>query len=316
MQHIHRQKTRAKRSSDAIFPSTSTTISSSSPLDLDDQSALVQSGAALAATCLLRSYEILDEDVDPNRHLLGAYSLASLKRMSLGPTNQLLTSGFWNYLREDITFSLYETCPLKMSLEWVEPQSLQCGQSYLNSISLILGQIINSTFENAVSDRTWLTLLEKTSEWVRNIPSSLRPFSSDEDTLSQGQIPSVWFLRPFQASAIHYYLVSLCVLAALGPAERLQSLPRSNNALDSPEPSRAEILEEYALKICGIAFTTRITPVLVNAFGPISYCAKFIRSEAAQQEVIRNLTASKKAAGWPVERLIGSLQAAWAELVT
>lgn len=36
--------------------------------------------------------------------------------------------------------------------------------------------------------------------------------------------------------------------------------------------SKGDLLEAYALEICGIAFTTNIPSVLVNSFGPIAYC--------------------------------------------
>lgn len=102
--------------------------------------------------------------------------------------------------------------------------------------------------------------------------------------------------------------------------------------------SKEDLLEAYALEICGIAFTTNIPSVLVNSFGPIAYCkssltpnysfpaspiisiltmqiflgGKFIRSEATRQEVIRRLSACKRSVGWPVERLMSSLKDTWA----
>jgi len=36
--------------------------------------------------------------------------------------------------------------------------------------------------------------------------------------------------------------------------------------------TKEDILEHIGLEICGIAFTSNEPAVLVNAFGPISYC--------------------------------------------
>jgi len=36
--------------------------------------------------------------------------------------------------------------------------------------------------------------------------------------------------------------------------------------------SKEQLLENFALEICGIAFTAKVPSVLVNAFGPIAFC--------------------------------------------
>jgi hypothetical protein len=73
---------------------------------------------------------------------------------------------------------------------------------------------------------------------------------------------------------MHYYLVTLTILGLhLPDAQRLDRLkavdafPR-DNAL----PTRQQFLHNIALDICGIAFSSKIPTVLVNAFGPMAYC--------------------------------------------
>ncbi|KAI9155618.1 Kanamycin B dioxygenase [Paramyrothecium foliicola] len=111
-------------------------------ISLEEGDQPVQRGVALAATCLLRSYEILGGkqfklpkivlmfngfvagEVDPNLHLRGAYSMAATPSMLSETAGEgLLEVGFWNYLREDITFSLHEVCPLKIRLDSALPKS-------------------------------------------------------------------------------------------------------------------------------------------------------------------------------------------------
>ncbi|KAH7241109.1 uncharacterized protein BKA55DRAFT_517960 [Fusarium redolens] len=261
-------------------------------LDAGDE--LISRGVALAATCLLRSYEILDGDVDPNMHLRGAYSMASLHDVLSGiPQAGLLGAGFWNYLREDITFSLFEECPLKMNLEST-PLIIQhsSDQDYLNSITLILGKIINMSFKQDTDGLQWDYVKEDLKCWRNSCPRHTKPYSR------------------LQAAILHYYLVAMTIVCIYTSPKSLEDL----GGLHLPEleaHSKEQFLENFALEICGIAFTAKVPSVLVNAFGPIAFCARFIKAEASQQELIRQLLACKSTIGWPVERLIGDLKASW-----
>ena len=72
------------------------------------------------------------------------------------------------------------------------------------------------------------------------------------------------------ASTMHYYLVSLFILVETldDEVEDLAHLDPFGRTVDS----KAAYLELLALDIAGVAFTSRTPPVVVNAFGPISYC--------------------------------------------
>ncbi|KAM5523416.1 TPR domain-containing protein [Fusarium oxysporum f. sp. phaseoli] len=280
-------------------------------LDADDE--LISRGVALAATCLLRSYEILDGDVDPNMHLRGAYSMASLHDVLSGiPQAGLLGAGFWNYLREDITFSLFEECPLKMNLEST-PLMIQhtSDQDYLNSITLILGKIINMSFKQDTDGRQWDYIKEDLKSWRNSCPRHMKPYSRLQGEITTSHLfPAIWFLQPCHAAILHYYLVAMTIVCIYTSPKSLEDL----GGLDLPElesQSKEQFLENFALEICGVAFTAKVPSVLVNAFGPIAFCARFIKAEASQQELIRQLLACKSTIGWPVERLIGDLKTSW-----
>ncbi|KAK7213752.1 hypothetical protein V2G26_020930 [Clonostachys chloroleuca] len=275
----------------------------------------VFTGKALAAICLLRSYEILDGDTDPNVHLRGAYSMVSHQNALNLRTRSLLTAGFWNYLREDITFSLFEQCPLKMDLD---PLTLiashETDPDYLNSISLILGKIINIAFQRPLTEEEWEAAFSMTHEWIKARPDRLGPFSRRPAIVgTPSPLPSLYFLHESHGSTMHYYLVTLTILALhLPDGQRLDRLkaidafPRDNAPL-----SKQQFVHNIALDICGIAFSSKIPTVLVNAFGPMAYCARLINDEPARQELKRQLLACKKTIGWPVERLVGDLELAW-----
>ncbi|CAM1505128.1 Fc.00g107650.m01.CDS01 [Cosmosporella sp. VM-42] len=72
------------------------------------------------------------------------------------------------------------------------------------------------------------------------------------------------------AAAIQYYLVALTILCIYATPEQVQDFSKLD-MLGREINSTEELLEAFALDICGIAFTTKIPSVLVNAFGPIAY---------------------------------------------
>ncbi|KAJ4011345.1 hypothetical protein NW752_007118 [Fusarium irregulare] len=157
---------------------------------------LITRGVALAATCLLRSYEILDSDVDPNMHLRGAYSMASVHDVLSGNLRAgLFGAGFWNYLREDITFSLFENCPLKMNLDST-PLSTQheSDEDYLNSVTLILGKSINIMYSQDADVLRWEHITESLKEWRNACRVHMKPFS--RESTSSHLFPLIWFLQP------------------------------------------------------------------------------------------------------------------------
>jgi hypothetical protein len=169
-------------------------------IKLTDGDELITRGVALAATCLLRSYEILDGDVDPNMHLRGAYSMASLHGVLSGTLQAgLLGAGFWNYLREDITFSLFEECPLKMNLDSTPLVSHHdSDQDYMNSITLILGKIINRAFDHDSDEIQLDSAIESLKAWRNTCPDHMKPFSRvQSETNTSHLFPAVWFLQPY-----------------------------------------------------------------------------------------------------------------------
>lgn len=116
----------------------------------------------------------------------------------------LLASGFWNYLREDITFSLFENCPLKMDLTSIPPVSkYDSDQDYLNSITLILGKIINAAFRHSLAVQEWDTAFEMVRQWSSACPKRLGPFSKRPGGPGTDEgFPQMWFLQPCHGTDI------------------------------------------------------------------------------------------------------------------
>ena len=119
-------------------------------------------------------------------------------------TNPLLESGFWNYLREDITFSLFEQCPLKIDLETVQPiLEYRSDHDYLNAITLILGRIINATFREIIESQ-WIDSFNALRGWFEGCPKRLQPFSRHQEaTRPDLSFPETWFLQPCHGKFLH-----------------------------------------------------------------------------------------------------------------
>ncbi|OIW27789.1 hypothetical protein CONLIGDRAFT_682805 [Coniochaeta ligniaria NRRL 30616] len=316
-------------------------------INLQESDRRLEGGVALAATCLLRSYEILDtaqDAADPNRHLRGAYSLATFpfqSHESSIPTTLLsrglFAAGFWNYLREDITFSLFRRCALKIDLGFLispvgsvlapSEDTLSEDEDYLNAISLILGRIINAAFVHSgggrsnggMKDDTWTVLLDMVKSWRAELPRHFQPFSSAK-VASISALPSVRVLQNCHAASHHYCLTSLMILVQQGESspEKAQKLRSLLHVMGSDAPDlemeAEDLLEHLALQICGIAFAANAPAVLVNAFGPMSYASRWIRNSAAREELAKVLLACKKNTGWPGERLVTDMRSSWMPL--
>ncbi len=111
-----------------------------------------------------------------------------------------MAAGFWNYLREDITFSLFTERPLKIDLDTVPPLSgtMKSDQCYLNDISMILGRVVNATFGTVVTEQRWMDLFNQVQDWRANLPKHINPFSRATDFGSTPiRLPSVWTLRDY-----------------------------------------------------------------------------------------------------------------------
>ncbi|TEA13803.1 hypothetical protein C8034_v004168 [Colletotrichum sidae] len=230
-------------------------------------------GFVLASVCLLRSYELLSEEVDPNRHLRGAYSLAAYRNpVTDHQASGFRAAGFWNYLREDITFSLFQRCPLKMDLEQVPPPTRHdTDQGYLNTVSLILGRVINACFAGPVTTEEWRLLLGMLRDWMSHLPARFLPYSREDRGLSLA-LPSVWMLQDCHAAALHYQLVSLTLLCLHSPSDCASEMRAFIDGSMEQNATKENVLENLALEICGAAFTSNNPSVIINAFGPMAFC--------------------------------------------
>ncbi len=229
-------------------------------------------GTALASTCLLRSYELLAEDVDPNRHLFGASTLVPpLPDLS---DHSLLAAGFWNYLREDISYSLFSDCPLKVHMDQVCLLE-RLDDEYANNISLLLGRTVNVFFGNQTDD-----VLPEIHAWRKRFIRE--PFSRVEGEI----FPIIKMAKDCQVAAMHYYYVSRCMLE-----------------IDDRPALAAEII--------GLSMSAESAPVIINAYGPMCYSGQYLTSGEQRQSLIAYLQSTERKTQWSVGFIISKLKAKW-----
>jgi hypothetical protein len=242
-------------------------------LALSAEDSEVRNGTALASTCLLRSYEILAEDEDPNRHLFGASTL--LPPIPALTDHSLLAGCFWNYLREDITYSLIHECPLKVHVDRaVESLKPNHPDEYANCMTLLLGRAVNVAFGGQNDD----VLPELMSLW-RERPV---PFSR----IDERPFPSIRMTRDAHAFAIQYHHVARCLL----------------------RPEERPLL---AADICGLAISSDSAAIVVNSYGPICFTAKWLSTTEEQQTLVDFLRSSERRTGWSVSLIITKLRQTW-----
>ncbi|KAH0839275.1 C6 transcription factor [Fonsecaea pedrosoi] len=171
-------------------------------IGLTETAPAIKDGTALATTCLLRSFEILAEEEDPNRHLFGAFSLIPSLSCSL-PEEPLLRAGLWNYLREDITFSLINRCPLKIEVGAIDIE-LHRDDNYANQITILLARVINAVF--AGGSDLLVGLQSAVSAWNSSIP--FKPYHESH----QGVFPKIQMFEDCHVAARQYWHVAQILL--------------------------------------------------------------------------------------------------------
>ncbi|KAI1616484.1 hypothetical protein EDD36DRAFT_415380 [Exophiala viscosa] len=256
-------------------------------------------GAIWLATCLLRSYEIINGGTQIQSHLLGAYSYATSEAIDFSEPGMLQT-GAWNYLREEITVGLIQRRGVRMGQ--IFDGHLQRGPHKIHpsdSITYLLAQIINFCFpdpslQTSLQDRhtLWRSIHADFMAWKADLPSTFEPFSL---AAKPGDpFPSLWMLRPWHVAEIMLALYDPCPTGGhLGPRS-------------------FRFAEEQALDICGLAWTNEDDSARVNAFGPLAFCGRYLSLQHHQKELEEYLLQSSRATGWPVNDIVKDLQVHWA----
>ena len=265
-------------------------------IHLKQQDIEADDGVTLAAVCLLRSYEILGEDFDPNRHLSGAFALAVNRSHSLREIS-LARAGFFNFMREDITFSLINRCPLKLDMMDIAVADARCDEDQLNVATLYLAKAINHAFETENTPDSAPSSHEGYDGWQGSLPARFAPYFETQFSQHHNIFPTIRMLRSCHVAVNQYCLVLNSVLRSINP------VAEGNEAM----------LHQNAVRLCGLAFTSDSAAVIVNSFGPISFSCRYLRGKPLQTELIRRLHGCRKETGWPVQRIIDDLERCWSE---
>ncbi|KAJ4984949.1 hypothetical protein SVAN01_09555 [Stagonosporopsis vannaccii] len=261
----------------------------------------------LAATCLLRSYELINGSLDMESHLLGAYSYATSGPIDFSQ-NGILQVGAWNYLREEITVALIRRRGVRMDQIFDDyMRNYPEGIHPSDTISYVLAKIINFCFANTAQqlsprDRTvhWKSLQSELAKWNADLPASFAPFS--HASKEGNPFPSIWMLQPYHVAAQQYLAISEMLLVLYDPYPEGGHL--SIRSLD--------FAQERTMQVCGLAWTNTDEAARVNAFGPMAFCGRYLRSQKHRETLETLLSECSLATGWPVDDIVSSLREVWA----
>ena len=265
-------------------------------IELKLENTEAEDGITLAAVCLLRSYEILGEEFDPNRHLSGAFALTINRSHSLREIS-LARAGFFNFMREDITFSLINRCPLKLDMKDIAVPHASRDEDQLNVATLYLAKVINHLFTAGNAADSVPPSHESYGEWQSSLPTRFTPYFEPAFSHHHKILPTIRMLRDCHVAVLQYCLVLDSVLKSINPAT---------------EENEAK-LHQNAVRLCGLAFTPDSPAVMVNSFGPISFSCRYLRGKPLRMELTRRLHGCRKETGWPVQRIIDDLERCWTE---
>jgi hypothetical protein len=133
------------------------------------------------------------ENVTCQYHLQGSYSLLASHPIEI--ESGLLSAGFWNYLREDITVALIEKRSLMIQLpDGPLPTRTECDDDLANRITYLLGRVINRCLlRDAVplGQSEWNSLRDQVQDWRASLSSSFGPILTPH-LLPNSSLPSMW----------------------------------------------------------------------------------------------------------------------------
>ncbi|KAB8235846.1 uncharacterized protein BDW43DRAFT_318213 [Aspergillus alliaceus] len=261
-------------------------------------------GETLAAICLLRSYEIISQNVSCQNHLQGSYSL--LASRPAGLETGLLGSGFWNYLREDITVALIEKRSLMIDLSQEHFPSTVGGEDGLaNKVTYLLGKVINRCLDRdalPLERQEWESLKDELDTWRASLPASFQPINT-AGLYGKSEFSCQWTVSGWHASSLQYYHTALATLIIAEPVHTALNARQQIDRINDFERA----LDYHAIQVSSLAISSHSAPVWVNSFGPISFCGPWLKSPAMVRELIEKTNEWGNKTGWPVVNIVESL---------
>ncbi|KAE8373042.1 hypothetical protein BDV26DRAFT_285451 [Aspergillus bertholletiae] len=263
-----------------------------------------RTGETLAAICLLRSYEIISQNISCQNHLQGSYSL--LASQPAGLETGLLSAGFWNYLREDITVALIEKRSLMIELSRGQlPRTVEGEDDLANRITYLLGKVINRCLDqdgSPLEQHEWHSLNDELDTWRASLPTSFEPICTPE-MYGQSHFPCLWTVSGWHASSLQYYHTALAILSVAEPMPVAVNAIQQINRINDFEKK----LDHHAVQVSALAIFSNSAPVWVNSFGPISFCGPWMRDSQKVNELIQETQKWGSKTGWPVTSIVESL---------
>ncbi|RFU32106.1 hypothetical protein B7463_g4227, partial [Scytalidium lignicola] len=232
----------------------------------------------LAATYLLRSYEILTGDSrKEQKHLLGAYLFSTREPIDMNKSG-LAQAGAWNYLGEEITVALECQRPTRIGIDF----DFDATEHYTDK---------NHSLQQR--QKEWQSLRKQLAIWKEHLPTSFELYSTAAKL--DNPFPSLWLLQPWHVAGQQYCAITEILLAIYDPFS----------------PVDQEFVLNQTLKVCGLAYTNDSIAARVNTFGPLAFCGRYLTSSLHREGLKSMLREFAKPTAWPVHCIINDLEEYW-----
>ena len=272
----------------------------------------VRDGKLLAATVILRMYEMLESSSeDLERHLLGSSSLISLESYNES-WDSLRKAAFWIFLRQDILWAeKNRRCTIinldKSFVGGIPLFSDATDDTWANRIYYLLAKVINLCYgQDSISPIEWHMTLHNLENWRRRLPSSFEPyFYLDPDSDESNPFPAIWLLCDWHVCAIQSFHMAKLLLYLHSPG-----FPKGIHGLIQMRKFDEEILYN-ARMVCGISVTNKCESALISSTQQLTIAGSCLVSTEQKLMVTKVLEDIESRTSWPVAACIESLHREW-----
>ncbi|KAH8422529.1 uncharacterized protein LDX57_000283 [Aspergillus melleus] len=187
------------------------------------------------------------------------------------------------------------------------PQLGREDSDFANKVTCQLAKVINRCLQHdapAMEREEWEELSKETETYVGGFLSE--PINS-AGLNSESYFPALWTPCDWDTSSWQYWHTAMIILCLAEPR------PSEGSALKQIQRTQSfqNTLDYHATYICALAINSSSTPVWINSFGPISFCARWLRERKKALELIDAVRNWGNRTGWPVGEVLDCIQAPW-----
>ncbi|KAF9885682.1 hypothetical protein FE257_012664 [Aspergillus nanangensis] len=282
----------------------------------------VQDENLLAATVLLRYYEVLDTPAggeDEERFLRTFQSFTTSQASENPHKNSFSYAAFEMALRLEIVSGFMKQRPVGLSFNiFAAQRSMDEADDIVWTHRLILhcADVLEFCFGDG--DATgkaraarWAELKGFEDLWEYHMPLSFVSIKEQQPDPANGQFfPLIWYISDYQVLGMQYLDLARILLTVYDP-----SIPRIGPGSILAARQTATNVRTIVLRILGNAASNQdMIPAQIIAHVAIAACGHYFTDRNEQMSMVRLLRELEEIHAWPTAKTIGKLKVAWAQV--